>query len=99
MRVYDQHSNGAVAAQATGAQDIQRPSRGDGARTEAAAASGDRVELSRDLGVLSRVLSAHADARAARVSALAAQFDRGAYHPDSAATSRAIVADSLATIR
>jgi hypothetical protein len=99
MRVYDQNSNGAVAAHTAGAQDIQRSGRGDSSRSEAAAGSGDRVELSRDLGVLSRALHTHESGRAARVSALAAQFDRGAYHPDSAVTSRAIVADSLATIR
>jgi hypothetical protein len=33
------------------------------------------------------------------VNTLAVQFDRGVYHPDSAATSRAIVAESLAATR
>jgi hypothetical protein len=99
MRVYDQNSNGAVAAQAGGAQDIQRAARGDSSRTEAVPGPGDRVELSRDLGALSSAIHADADARAGRVNTLAAQFDRGVYHPDSAATSRAIVAESLAAIR
>jgi hypothetical protein len=48
------------------------------------------------MGALSRAISAHESGRAARVQELAAQYGRGEYHADSAATSRAMVSDAVA---
>ena len=109
MRVYDHNLNGAAAAQTGGAQEVHRTDRGGGARTSGGA-GGDRVEFSGALGALSRALGADrgdevrvvgvrdgADrgARAVRVEELAGQYQRDEYHPDAAATARAMTAEAL----
>jgi anti-sigma28 factor (negative regulator of flagellin synthesis) len=95
MRIYDQNPSGAAAAQTGGPQEIQRTGRESGARAHGTASERDRVELSSSLTSLSRTLDAHHAGRAARVEELAAQYQRGEYRPDSAATGRAMVGEAL----
>ena len=98
MRVYDNNLSGTSAAEAGRAQETQKLDRGEGARTGAGKpnGSGDRVEFSSALGNLSRTMSAYGSSRASQVQALAAQYQSGNYHPDSAVTSHAMVSEALA---
>lgn len=95
MRVYDQNLNHAAAAQTGAAQETQRAGRAGETRTHGTTGDGDRVELSTTLATLSRALDAHTADRATRVQELAAQYQAGAYRSDSAATSRAMISESL----
>ena len=98
MRVYDQNLTGTSGAQAGRTQETQKADRTENARSGSAGSSGpvDRVEFSSAMGTLSRAMSAHESSRASHVQALAAQYQSGSYRPDSAATSRAMVSESLA---
>ena len=97
MRVYDLNLTGAAAAEAGRAQESQRVEKGAGGRSSAAGATGseDRVELSSTLGRLAQALSANGLERAARVQALAAQYQAGSYRVDAAATAKGMVAEAL----
>jgi hypothetical protein len=57
--------------------------------------SNDRIEFSGTLSRLSRTLATFESARANRVQALAVEFQSGNYKPDSAATSKGLVAEAL----
>lgn len=96
MKVHDQNLNGAAAAQTGGAHEVHGTGRSGNTRAHGTNGEGDRVELSNNLGALSRALAAHDAGRAARVQELAAQYRRGEYRADSAATSRAMVSDAIA---
>ena len=98
MRVYDVNLTGASAAGSAKSQETQRTDSSGSIRGGSAGGSGnaDRVEFSSALGSLSRALSADGSARANRVQHLAALYQSGSYHPDSMATSRAMVSDALA---
>jgi hypothetical protein len=98
MRVYDNNLSGTSAAEAGRAQETQKLDRGEGAKTGGGKPGGssDRVEFSSALGSLSRTLSAYGSSRSSHVDALAAQYQSGNYHPDSAAISHAMVSDALA---
>jgi hypothetical protein len=93
MKVYDR----ALTPAETGhTQDIQKLGSGTGkAANRGADTSGDRVEFSGNLGRLSRTLSTYDTSRADRVQSLTAQYQSGAYHPDSAAISRGMVSEAL----
>src|SRR4051812_36455808 len=94
MKVYDR---GLTPAEAGHTQDVQKlghSSTGKSAN-RGADSSGDRVEFSGSLGRLSRTLSADNASRSSRVRALASQYQSGSYRPDSAATSRAMVRETL----
>ena len=97
MRIYDVNLKGSAAAESGRAQETQRSGASGGARTGGTGANGtgDRVELSSTLGSLSQALSADGSARASQVQALTAQYQGGSYLPDSAATSKGIVAEAL----
>jgi len=95
MRVHDPNLNGAAAAQTGGAREVHGAGRSGATRPPGTAAGGDRVELSDTLGALSRSLSAYHADRAARVQELAAQYSRGEYRADYAATSRAMLTDAI----
>jgi flagellar biosynthesis anti-sigma factor FlgM len=95
MRVYDQNLNGTAASRTGGAQEIQRSDAPAGRRATARSES-DRVELSTTLGALSRALDGDRSGRASRVAELAAQFSRGEYRADSAATARGMLTEALA---
>jgi anti-sigma28 factor (negative regulator of flagellin synthesis) len=99
MRVYDLNLTGSAAAETGRAQETQRAEKGAGTGSSAKSASafGDRVELSSTLGRLSQAISADGQERAARVQALAAQYQAGNYNTDSMATARGMVAEALAT--
>lgn len=97
MRIQDRTSLGPSAAETTRQAETQKTGRDNVGQTGAAGSSeGDRVELSSALGRLSSALAAHASQRAGRVQALANDYQNGRYHPDSAATSRGMIAEALA---
>ena len=96
MRVYDQNLNNAAAAQSGAAREVAGTDRAGTTRTHGNRAEGDHVELSHTLSALSHALGVHETGREARVQELAAQYGRGEYRPNAAATSRAIVSDALA---
>ncbi|MBZ5620887.1 MAG: flagellar biosynthesis anti-sigma factor FlgM [Acidobacteriia bacterium] len=98
MRIYDVNLTGTSAAESSRAQETPHSGRAGSARAGEAGAggTGDRVELSNTLGRLSQAMSADGSARASRVQALAAEYQSGSYRPDSAATSRDMVAEALA---
>jgi anti-sigma28 factor (negative regulator of flagellin synthesis) len=96
MKIYDSNTSGIPAGGAQRTQETQQADRSSAGRsTTAGSGNGDRVEFSGTLGRLSRVLSTFQADRSNRVQALAAQYQSGTYQPDSAATSRAIIAESL----
>ena len=96
MKIYDTNLTGASAAESARTQDLQKVERGAAGRSQSGNASGeDRVDLSGALGQLSKALAVFHQDRASRVEALAAQYQNGTYRVDSAATSRAMIADAL----
>jgi anti-sigma28 factor (negative regulator of flagellin synthesis) len=97
MRVDDRNLTSATPAEAARAQEADKSGRNQEVRTGTAATdkTGDRVELSSTLETLSRAMSALGSERANRVQALAAQYQSGSYHADSAATARGIVSEAL----
>jgi hypothetical protein len=97
MRIYDVNLTGTSAAESGRAQETQQSGRAGGARTGGTGANGtgDRVEFSSTLGRLAQAMSADGSARANRVQALAFEYQSGTYRPDSAATSRGMVAEAL----
>ena len=98
MRIYDVNLTGASAAESGRAQETQKSERVGNGNVGGPRGSGtsDRVEFSSSLGRLSQVMRADGSARSARVQALAAQYQSGAYRPDSLATSQGMVAEALA---
>lgn len=97
MKVYDQNSTPTTALESSRAQATLRSGRQEGdSRTAGSGGSGDRVELSGTINSLGRALSSYAADRAARVQSLAAQYQSGAYQPDSLAISRGMVSEALA---
>lgn len=93
MKVYDRALTPAETGQT---QDVQKLGSGTGkSANRGGDTSGDRVEFSGTLGRLSRTLSTYDTGRANRVQSLAAQYQAGAYHPDSAAISRGMISEAL----
>jgi anti-sigma28 factor (negative regulator of flagellin synthesis) len=97
MRVNDRNLTGTSPAASGRAQETQKLNRNEGVRPGTAATDkgGDRVELSSTLERLSRAMSASGSERSSRVQALAAQYQSGNYHPNSAATARGMVSEAL----
>jgi anti-sigma28 factor (negative regulator of flagellin synthesis) len=97
MRVDDRNLTGTAPAQSGRTQQTGKSNRNQAVRTGTAATgeTGDRVELSNTLETLSRAMSAFGSERANRVQALAAQYQSGSYHADSAATARGMVSEAL----
>src|SRR5690242_19275003 len=97
MKIYDTNLTGTSAAEAGRAQESQKTERGGHghASQPGTAGSADRVEFSGALARLSHTFAASNQGRAARVSALAAQYQSGKYRPDATATSRAVIAEAL----
>ena len=98
MRIHDLNLTGTQAAESGRAQEAQRAERdgGMGGMAGGREASADHIEFSDTLNSLGRAMSAYSSDRAAKVQALAAQYRSGAYSANSMATSRAMIADSLA---
>jgi anti-sigma28 factor (negative regulator of flagellin synthesis) len=97
MKVYDTNLTGASAAESGRTQELQKTDRSRSGRQSSATGNGgsDRVEFSGALGRLSQVLATADQSRSSRVQALAAQYQSGQYHPDSRATSRAMISDAI----
>jgi len=103
MNIYDLNLTGTSATDTGRAQESQKPSRPGTVKSltsgvvdgSGASGSSDRVEFSGTLSRLSRSLAAFESSRANRVQALAAQYQNGTYKPDSAATSKGMVAEAM----
>jgi anti-sigma28 factor (negative regulator of flagellin synthesis) len=98
MKIYDRNLTGTSAAETGRTQESQNLSRaatGKSANTGGVDGSTDRVEFSGTLSRLSRVLNTFESTRASRVEALAGQYQSGNYKPDSAATSKGLVAEAV----
>ena len=95
MRISNSDLTGTAAAEAARAQETPKSERGDRASLNGAS-TGDRVEFSAGLGQLAHAISTYGAERTAQVQSLATLYQSGGYRPDSAATSRAMVAEALA---
>ena len=97
MKINDRNLTGSSATQSGHVVESQKPDRSQGARPGVTGADGygDHVELSSSLGRLSQALASFQSDRASRTQALAARYQAGSFRPDSAATSRGMVADAL----
>jgi len=96
MRVYNSNISGGTAAGADRAQEARGTEAAAGKTANSSNPANDRVELSQALGSLAKAMSAESSSRASRVSALAAQYQSGAYQPNSHATSKSMIHEALA---
>jgi hypothetical protein len=112
MKIYDQNLTGSSATETGRAQESQNLSRagtvkspafgevdGSGGSGSNVSGSTDRVEFSGTLSRLSRTLATYESSRANRVQALAVEYQSGNYKPDSAATSRGLVAEAISAVQ
>ena len=97
MRVDHRNRADATVAESGRAQETEKLNRNQEVRTGTAATgnTGDRVVLSSTLETLARAMSLFGLERAGRVPALAAQYQSGSYHADSAATAGGMVAEAV----
>ena len=98
MKIYDRNLTGTSASETGQAQETQSLSRAGKTNSQSRISSdgsNDRVEFSGTLSQLSRALTAFESSRSHRVQTLAANYRSGNYKPDSAATSRGLVAEAL----
>ena len=95
MRVFDRNLNSGSPVESGRTQETQRANTTAGGASATQAGSGDQVEFSNTLGSLARAMSTFNTNRASKVQALAAQYQSGAYHADSLATSRTMIAHAL----
>jgi hypothetical protein len=98
MRIYDRDLTGTASAESGRSQETQRVDR-EATTTSAQAGSptGDRVELSSGLAIVSRALAAFGSDRANKVQQLSGQVQAGTYNPNSMAISQSMVAQALGT--
>jgi anti-sigma28 factor (negative regulator of flagellin synthesis) len=94
MRINNGNTTG-VAAEAAGAQNIQKSGRGGGSSAGGLDPNSDQVELSSTLDRLSRAVANDNTQRQSRVQTVAAQYQSGRYQANSLAISRALVADAV----
>ena len=95
MKVNDRNPLGAMADAAR----TQETQRADSSTKVALGRPGggvDRVELSATAGTISRALSSGENDRAAKLSAIAADYQAGRYQPNSLATARGLISEGLA---
>jgi hypothetical protein len=95
MKINDSNMGGVPASGTQRTQETQQADRTGSGGKIGSGGAGDRVEFSGTLGQLSRAVSAFQSDRSSRVQALATQYQSGAYRPDSAATSRAMISEAL----
>jgi anti-sigma28 factor (negative regulator of flagellin synthesis) len=96
MRIYDRDLTGTTSAEAGRSQETQKADRDTTATsTQSSSSTGDRVELSSGLAVVSRALSAYGTDRANKVQQLTEQVQSGTYNPNSMAISQSLVAQAL----
>jgi hypothetical protein len=99
MKIYDRNLNSTSAADTGRAQESKNLSRtgtGD-SRSTGVSAVNDRVEFSGTMSRLSRTLATFDTSRADKVQTLTAEYQSGNYIPDSAATSRGMVAEAMSS--
>src|ERR1017187_1967227 len=107
MKIYDRNLTGSSATETGRAQESQNLSRAGTVKSptsnvvDGSSVSGSnvRVEFSGTLSRLSRTLATFESARAHRVQALAVKYQGGNYQPDSAATSKGIVAEAISAVQ
>jgi hypothetical protein len=100
MKIYDTNLTGSSASETGRAQETQKLHRAGTDKTPARGGvdgSSDRVEFSGTLSRLSRALTTFESSRASRIQTLAAEYQKGSYKPDSAATSKGMVSEALST--
>jgi hypothetical protein len=98
MKIYDRNLTGTSASetgQAQEAQNLSRTGRTTSPTRNGVDGSNDRVEFSGTLGQLSRALTAFESSRATRIQTLTANYRSGNFKPDSAATSKGLVAEAM----
>jgi hypothetical protein len=98
MKIYDRNLTGTSATETGRAQESQNLSRAGTGKSPTRGGvdgSNDRVEFSGTLSRLSRALTTFESTRASRVQALAVEYQSGKYKPDSAATSKGLVAEAI----
>jgi hypothetical protein len=97
MRINDRNLTGTSASETGRAQETKDLSRSGTGKSNTGGVDGsnDRVEFSGTLNQLSRALTTFESSRASRVEALAANYQSGSYRPNSAATSKGLVADAM----
>ena len=97
MRINDRNLTGTSASETGRAQETKDLSRAGTGKSNTGGVDGsnDRVEFSGTLNRLSRALTTFESSRASRVQALAANYQSGSYKPNSAATSKGLVADAM----
>ena len=97
MKVYDRNLTSAGTAESGRAGETQKADRFHASDRAGSSASvgDDRVEFSSSLGRLAGAMANFGASRAAKVQALAQQFQTGSYRPDSAAIGRAIIGEEL----
>jgi hypothetical protein len=97
MRISNADLTGLAGTESSQAQDLQKTGRAESVSPNSPAngQSGDRVVFSSGLSQLASAISTYGANRSAHVQKLAALYQSGSYHADSAATSRAMVSDAL----
>jgi len=94
MKVANQNSTGASGPGRP--PEIQSTRNGGAAAARArSSATGDSVDFSSTLGILSRAMESYTSDRNTQVQALATEYQNGTYQVDSAATSRSMISDAL----
>ncbi len=97
MRINDRNLTSTSASETGRSQETKDLSRAGTGKTNASGVDGsnDRVEFSGTLSRLSRTLTTFESSRASRVQALAANYQKGSYKPDAAATSKGLIDDAM----
>ena len=97
MKIYDGNLTGTSAAETGRAHETQNLNRAGTGKSPTLGTDGssDSVEFSGTLSRLSRTLATFETTQASRVQALAHQYQSGNYRPDSAATSKGMVAEAM----
>jgi hypothetical protein len=94
MKVTSQDLSGLGAAGASGVQETQNQG-GSGKGAGCGGGGSDRVDFSSTLGSLSRAMNSEGSTRQARMQAITAQYQSGAYSADSAAISRGLISEAF----
>jgi hypothetical protein len=95
MRISEQDLTSLGALRSTQTQQAEKTESRGVTGTSTGSQGGDKVEFSGALRQLAETVSGYGSAQANRVQELAALYARGAYRPDSSATSQAMVQEAL----
>ena len=103
MKIYDRNLTGTSAPESGRALELLKTGGATAAKSGRTSSgtgnigSNDSVEFSGALGSLARLLSVSDTSRSTRVQKLTVQYQSGRYRPDSMATSKDIISESLAS--